>query len=240
MRGNLKNDEYFEEKLTKSDEDVTHYEELVAKVRAERGENDRGVKNGYGILSSTYLNRMNLLYTSGTRDNEFRPAFENLLRYYAKTWEPDDSYFELIKVISLAIILDVDSTNEWLLLLERKISENNYSDYLVDRFLTVVDSKWERRCSVFKWDNTYEPIKAIVDCEDKTQAVMLLRSYLENQWYDIHKECAWHGTHKSPKTVYYGYWSFEAGAITKVCNLDDSLLKGQVYYPYDLVHSEGA
>lgn len=52
MRGILKSDEYFTEKLSKRDEEVTHYEELVAKVCAARGENDRGVQNGYGILAS--------------------------------------------------------------------------------------------------------------------------------------------------------------------------------------------
>lgn len=61
IQGNLKNDEYFEERLIKSDEEVAHYEELVAKVCAVRGENDRGVQNGYGILTSIYQNRLNLL-----------------------------------------------------------------------------------------------------------------------------------------------------------------------------------
>ncbi|MDD7379168.1 MAG: DUF1911 domain-containing protein [Lachnospiraceae bacterium] len=36
--------------------------------------------------------------------------------------------------------------------------------------------------------------------------------------------------------AYYGYWSFEAGAIAKILNLDDSSLKDVPYYPYDLVH----
>lgn len=34
MRGILKNDEYFKEKLSKNDEEAAHYEELVAKVCA--------------------------------------------------------------------------------------------------------------------------------------------------------------------------------------------------------------
>ena len=31
-------------------------------------------------------------------------------------------------------------------------------------------------------------------------------------------------------------WSFEAGAIAKILNLDDECLKGAKYYPYDLAH----
>jgi hypothetical protein len=50
------------------------------------------------------------------------------------------------------------------------------------------------------------------------------------------KICAWYDSHKSSKNDYYGYWSFEAGAIAKILNLDDSSLKDVAYYPYDLVH----
>lgn len=236
MRGDLKNDEYFEERLTKSDEEVAHYEELVAKVCAARGENDRGVQNGYGILTSIYQNRINLLYTSGASKSEIRESFDRLLKYYAKTWEPDNSYFELIKVISLAILLNIDSKNESFTLLKDKIQETGYPDYLVDKFMKCIDNSWNGSSLEFKWNNTYEPIKEIADCEDKTQALSLLKEYLDDQWYDIHKDCAWHDTHKSTKTAYYGYWSFEAGAIVKILSLDDSMLKKQAYYPYDLVH----
>ena len=40
---------------------LKEFEELVAKVCAVRGENDRGVQNGYGILTSIYQNRLNFL-----------------------------------------------------------------------------------------------------------------------------------------------------------------------------------
>ena len=236
MRGNLKNDEYFEERLIKSDEEVAHYEELVAKVCAVRGENDRGVQNGYGILTSIYQNRLNLLYTSGSRNGEIRETYSNLLKYYAKIWESDNSYFELIKVLSLAVLLNIDSQNESLTILKDKIRESGYADYLVDKFMRFIDNSWNGCCLEFKWEKTYEPLKEIADCKDKAQALLLLKEYLDNQWYDIHKDCAWYDTHKTSKTAYYGYWSFEAGAIVKILSLDDSMLEKQAYYPYDLVH----
>ena len=43
-------------------------------------------------------------------------------------------------------------------------------------------------------------------------------------------------TKMAKEKLYYGYWSFEAGAIAKILNLDDSNLKNVPYYPYDLVH----
>lgn len=41
---------------------------------------------------------------------------------------------------------------------------------------------------------------------------------------------------KSKFDTYSGYWSYESGAIAKVLQLDDEVLKNVPYYPYDLVH----
>ena len=63
-----------------------------------------------------------------------------------------------------------------------------------------------------------------------------LKEYLEKYWYVGHKNMGWYDIHKAKEKLYYGYWSFEAGAIAKILNLDDSNLKNVPYYPYDLVH----
>ena len=54
------------------------------------------------------------------------------------------------------------------------------------------------------------------------------------EWYN--KDCEVYESHKSVQSLYYGYWSFEAGAVAKILRLNDSKLKGVPYYPYDLVH----
>ena len=58
----------------------------------------------------------------------------------------------------------------------------------------------------------------------------------QKYWYVGHKNMGWYDIHKAKEKLYYGYWSFEAGAIAKILNLDDSNLKDVQYYPYDLVH----
>lgn len=64
----------------------------------------------------------------------------------------------------------------------------------------------------------------------------MLKKYLAEQWYEIHSECAWYNSHNSKQNTYYGYWAYEAGAISKILKLNDEELKEQQYYPYDLVH----
>lgn len=62
----------------------------------------------------------------------------------------------------------------------------------------------------------------------------MLKMYLSKVWYS--ENCGCYEAHKSTQNIYYGYWSFEAGAIAKMLLLNDEELKEQQYYPYDLVH----
>ena len=80
----------------------------------------------------------------------------------------------------------------------------------------------------------YDKLTDIVANREK--AVEKLKEYLEKYWYVGHKNMGWYDIHKAKEKLYYGYWSFEAGAIAKILNLDDSNLKDVPYYPYDLVH----
>ena len=77
----------------------------------------------------------------------------------------------------------------------------------------------------------FQIMKELVKERDKSD---LLEKYLKEDWYNKEYEC--YEAHKSDQNIYYGYWSFEAGAIAKILNLDDSNLKDVPYYPYDLVH----
>ena len=77
----------------------------------------------------------------------------------------------------------------------------------------------------------FQIMKELVKERDKSD---LLEKYLKEDWYNKEYEC--YEVHKSDQNIYYGYWSFEAGAIAKILNLDDSNLKNVPYYPYDLVH----
>ena len=81
------------------------------------------------------------------------------------------------------------------------------------------------------FSNVFSILQKVVFEEDK---ITLLKEYLSNHWYN--KDCGCYEAHKSKQNIYYGYWSFEAGAIAKILNIDDIQLCGTQYYPYDLVH----
>ncbi|NUG82427.1 DUF1911 domain-containing protein [Acinetobacter bereziniae] len=50
------------------------------------------------------------------------------------------------------------------------------------------------------------------------------------------KQTYWFDLDKNKNDVFFGYWSFERAAIVKLLKLDDTILKRQRYYPFDLIH----
>ena len=85
------------------------------------------------------------------------------------------------------------------------------------------------------WKRPYQGLQDVVTTKDITK-VAFLRNYLNKMWYRGNSDAGWYDAHKESGYIYYGYWSWEAGAVAKILGLDDESLKEQQYYPYDLVH----
>lgn len=233
MRDKLKDENYFYALIEKEKNNITMFENLVKRAIVEKGEADRGVCNGYNILIQSYQKIVNLLYSCGEDLKSIEGWYKKLLYYYGKMWSRKYGYIELIKVLSLAVLFEVDKAE--ISELENKIISENFHDYLVNVLIKRIDFSWINSGTEFEFPQIYDSLKVILNNEESL-ACGLLKEYLQEKWYDIHKECAWYNSHESSKNLYCGYWSFEAGAIAKILQLDDSTLKNLSYYPYDLVH----
>lgn len=55
-------------------------------------------------------------------------------------------------------------------------------------------------------------------------------------WYDKHSDAYWYNSHLSPNDTYCGYWCFEIAALVKIFKINDTKLRDNQYYPYNLVH----
>jgi len=84
------------------------------------------------------------------------------------------------------------------------------------------------------WNSTW--FANTQDFADNLDGDFKVRKFLNKEFYQRHKGFSFYDHHKSDNNIYYGYWSFEAGAVVKILRLDDTELKGVKYYPYDLVH----
>ena len=57
---------------------------------------------------------------------------------------------------------------------------------------------------------------------------------MNDEWFKGHYDYEWRNAHKEPG--YLVFWSFETAALAKMLELDDSNLKDNIHYPYDLAH----
>lgn len=232
LRDTLKDERYFQKVIERTESSIDKFEASISTVIETKGADDIGVRNGYNILVSSYTKLVNLLYSAGEDIEIISNAYQKLLFYYGKMWKSDYGYFELIRILSMGVLLEIEP--EHFAELEKKIVDENFNDYLVNYLLAHIDDDWQLKSDTFIFPGIYDDLKVIIEQEDEI-AIPLLEEYLLKKWYLNHKDAAWYNSHKSKQDIYYGYWSYEAGAIVKCLGLDNSFLQNVKYYPYDLV-----
>lgn len=233
LRDNRKDEKYFEELIHRTENDIEIFESLIYQVIDERGKDDEGVKNGYNILINSYIAQINLLYSAGRELETIKEKLERFLKFYCEMWDMQYGYIELVRVLSLVVLFDIDV--KFIKILEDKINSEGLNDFLVDFLLKYVDGEWQNTSDEFVFKGIYDDLQVVIE-SNINSVPELLRVYLEEKWYSNHSSSAWYDSHKSRNDVYYGYWSYEAGAIAKIMHINDVELKQVSYYPYDLVH----
>ena len=233
MRDKLKDENYFNRLIEEKESRIIRAENLQKQLITERGESDRGTRAGYTDLVIKYLDIINLLYSGGSDLEIIEGYYKKLLPYYGKMWDRNYGYIDLIKVLSLGVLFGIDKKE--IAVLEEKLKAENFDDYLVNVLIKSVDPGWMNSGTEFEFPRLYDYLKTVLE-SDASQTCDMLKEYLEKKWYKIHRQCAWYNSHKKDRDLYYGYWSFDAGAIAKILKLDDLTLKDVSYYPYDLVH----
>lgn len=110
------------------------------------------------------------------------------------------------------------------------------NDAVIDFLLCASDIGYTKMTNVYFKENPYAKTREIIELAqaDKKEASKRLQTYMEKEWFKGHYDYEWKNAHKEPG--YVGYWSFETAAIVKILGLDDTSLKDNNHYPYDLAH----
>ena len=152
------------------------------------------------------------------------------IHHIEKSWNAQSGYVQMITMLSLGILFEIEDSefNKLVGLVER----DNVNDHLID-FLIRYRNPDREQSEKFLWNKPYKGVSEIVELanEDKGAALERLKKYL-GEWYRSLET----KTHESKWNIHTGYWCWEAGALVKILELDDSSLKDQQYYPYDMVH----
>ena len=235
MRDKRKDKEYFEKYIQAIGEHIHDTAALIEKVKNEKGEDFQGFLNGCVILEDYYKDMINGLYCIDEPIEKIEIIFPKLNGCITKYWRKgNSSYWNLIEALSLAVLLNAEK--EEVEKLKELLKKENVKDYLIDYMMNYLDKDWEVKTDELMFKSPFSKLKKVTECENKKEALDLLKNYLDKDWYKSRKSTGWYDSHEKDRLLYSGYWSYEAGAVSKIMGLEDEDMREQQYYPYDMVH----
>ncbi|MDA1957561.1 PoNi-like cognate immunity protein [Bacillus cereus group sp. BcHK114] len=228
---------------------IEYHKEFIEENREEIKSLEEDKKNGIqrypndnkSIILENYLsnfihemNDIRAMYSLGEDISKMEVYFYNAIDDLEHTGASKVGYIYMLWIISLGILLETDKKN--IERLKKIVDKKNMNDAVIDFLLCASDIGYTNMTNRYYKENPYAKTKEIIELAqtDKKEASKRLQVYMEKEWFKGHYDYEWKNAHKEPG--YVGYWSFETAAIVKILGLDDTSLKDNNHYPYDLAH----
>lgn len=230
-------------------EGIEYNKEFIEENREEIKGLIEDIKNGIqkypndnkSIIEETYLTNVvyymeniRSKYSIGENISTIEEDFIDCINDLENIGKKKARYLNILWMISLGILLETDKEN--IIRLSKLVDKENIEDGVIDYLLCASDIGWSKIRNVYSKENPYSKTKEIIELaeKDKSEASKGLQKYMEKEWFKGHYDYEWKNAHKEPG--YVGFWSFETAALAKILELDDSSLKENNHYPYDLAH----
>ncbi len=176
-------------------------------------------------------------YSLGEPIELLAPAYTSLIRGRSAllTHGFDKPAEEAIQLCALATLFDdADAAAALGLLRERDGLDDMIADLCLARL--APSAHRSRTLQLPEWHAPLvEMIEHVVGGRPGAARDRLVR-YVEDEWYDLHggeRRAWWFDTHLAG-TDYIGYWAWEAAALARVFDVDDTNLHGHPHYPWEL------
>lgn len=221
---------------------INYYSDKIKSIKEDiKNENQKHDKDNKSIMEISYLrsitSRIDVMrgkYSLGEKNKLIESDFNCAMNNLENIREKEVGYLNLLWMISLGILFETEKQN--MERLAKIVERQNMEDFIIDYLLIASDIGWKKIRNIFEKEIPYTNTKEIIELAqmDKKEASKRLQTYIENEWFQGHYDYEWRNAHKEPG--YLGFWSFETAAIAKILDLDDSGLKDNNHYPYDLTH----
>ena len=206
------------------------------------------VKSIKNSLFSNILSKVIALYSDGEEIINLIPIYKDAIHYMNESWGKKtaqdftyrgskpffsyEEYWRLITMLSLGKLLNISKEEFEIIVKIRNIVPE--TDTLLDFIIT---ENYNPSYTMVMETNVYSGLVPIIKQSfiDKQEAIKELKIFLDKIWYKMNREMYWYNSHKD-SDIYLGYWSFESAALVKLLGLDDSILRDNKYYPYDIAH----
>ncbi|WP_369011753.1 PoNi-like cognate immunity protein [Acetivibrio thermocellus] len=244
MRDLLCDESYLLETIEFNKDEIYEKKEKIIMLKNDMEKGiQRYPRDNQSIIYATYrgmfMSNLDILmaeYSLGNHPDTMLEDYLDGIIYLENIGNERAGYISLLWMLSLGILLEVD--NENLKRLACVIEKQKIEDALIDFLLKACDIGWYHNTSEYERKNPYaktaEIIQIALHDKDREKASKRLQQYVEKEWIKGHNDLDFKNAHKEPG--YVGLWSFEAAALAKILGLDDSALKDNNHYPYDLAH----
>ena len=153
-------------------------------------------------------------------------------------------YDDILNRISLGILLNIPDENFMKLVdyVQRLDEEAKPADWTPDLLLWFLlnsrlkDNEKRTHAQKLGFPRECKGLYKVTQATDSKTALKALKDYI-GKWYNLNKDASWYDSHLR-KNCYSGYWAWEVAAVAKIMHIDDTDLKDNPYYPYDMVHWE--
>ncbi|HGA0702617.1 hypothetical protein BHL47_28835 [Bacillus cereus] len=227
--------EYHKEFIEENREDIKSLEEDTKNGIQRYSKDNKSIIEGTYLANFRYeMEDIRAKYSLGEDVSVIEKDFHNAIYDLENTGSREIGYLSLIWMISLGILLETDKKN--IERLKKIVDKKNMNDAVIDFLLCASDIGYTKMTNRYYKENPYAKTREIIELAqtDKKEASKRLQTYMEKEWFKGHYDYEWKNAHKEPG--YVGYWSFETAAIVKILGLDDTSLKDNNHYPYDLAH----
>ncbi|HDX9631513.1 TPA: DUF1911 domain-containing protein [Bacillus cereus] len=227
--------EYNKEFIEENREDIKRLEEDTKNGIQRYSKDNKSIIEGTYLANFRYeMEDIRAKYSLGEDISVIEEDFHNAIYDLENTGSREIGYLSLIWMISLGILLETDKKN--IERLKKIVDKKNMNDAVIDFLFCASDIGYTKMTNVYFKDNPYAKTREIIELAqtDKKEASKRLQTYMEKEWFKGHYDYEWKNAHKEPG--YVGYWSFETAALIKILELDDTSLKDNNHYPYDLAH----
>ena len=231
--------------------DRKHFEKIL-KVRLDEINGDKASLPRAGehklficrVIACNSVDVIQIRYSMDGGLKELQRIYVESLNYFIVGFNSDNPiYFDILNRVSLGILLNIPDENFMQLVdyVQRMDEEAKPADWTPDLLLWfLLNSRLkanEKRTHAQKlaFPRLYKGLYKVIQAADSETAQKALKDYI-GKWYNLNKDAPWYNNHL--KSTYRGYWAWEVAAVAKVMHIDDTDLKDNPYYPYDMVHWE--
>lgn len=226
LRDKLKSEEYFRNFIAREENRIVRFYDNIKNGNVA----EKQIQLVKESIWDCKFHKLIAKYSLGVPINELKTDFKDLIKHSDECTYWLDGYFVPISIISLGVLLNDAQSLSYI---KKRFQQTGEKKWLFDFLLNNGEKP-----NYLPTEGPFRRLKfylrlcdALKNDKDATSAIS---DYLSD-WYRCQSYEYWYGNDKSDCDTYFGYWSFEAGALAAILGVDPERLKDKKYFPKDLV-----